>query len=73
MAGTRQLGCLTSIAIGFVGAMLGRWGAERLGVSEIWVLSIGDTDIPVFATLVGAALFVAVLNLISGRNRPQGS
>ncbi len=72
IAGRRELGCLTSIAVGFVGAMLGRWGAEQLGISEIWVLSIGDTDIPVFATIVGAALFIAVLNLVSGRGRSAG-
>jgi uncharacterized membrane protein YeaQ/YmgE (transglycosylase-associated protein family) len=69
IAGRKQLGCLTSIAVGFVGAMLGRWGAQRLEIQDIWTITAGDQDIPVFSTIVGAALFVAVLNLISGRNR----
>lgn len=69
IAGRRELGCLTSIAVGFVGAMLGRWGADELGISDIWVLTIRDTRIPVFATIVGAAVFIAVLNLVSGRGR----
>ena len=69
IAGRKQLGCLTSIAVGFVGAMLGRWGAEQLEIQDIWTITAGDQDIPVFATLVGAALFVAVLNLLSGSGR----
>ena len=69
IAGRKQLGCLTSIAVGLVGAMLGRWGAERLEIQDIWTITIRDQSIPVFSTLVGSALFIAVLNLLSGRPR----
>jgi uncharacterized membrane protein YeaQ/YmgE (transglycosylase-associated protein family) len=72
IAGRRQLGCLTSIAVGFIGAVLGRWGADRLEIEDIWTISLSDQDIPVFSTLVGAAVFIALLNVISGRNRPRG-
>ena len=72
IVGRKQLGCLTSIAVGFIGAMLGRWGAEQLEIQDIWTITISDQNIPVFSTLVGSALFVAVLNLISGKPRlPQ--
>lgn len=69
LAGRKQLGCLTSIAVGLIGAMLGRWGAQQLEIQDIWTLTIRNQDIPVFSTLIGSALFIAVLNLISGRER----
>jgi len=67
IAGKRETGCLVSIALGFIGAMLGRWISQQLELGDIWTLDIRNTEIPVFWTIAGSALFVAVLNLISGR------
>jgi hypothetical protein len=47
--------------------MVGRWISQQLELRDIWVLDIRDTEIPVFWTIAGSALFVALLNLISGR------
>ncbi|MDJ0960276.1 MAG: hypothetical protein QNJ88_06430 [Acidimicrobiia bacterium] len=71
IAGKKETGCLVSIALGFIGAMLGRWISQQLEFSDIWTLTIRDTEIPVFWTIAGSALFVAVLNLLSGRGRPE--
>ena len=68
IAGKKQTGCLVSIALGFIGAMLGRWFSQQLDFRDIWVIDIRNTEIPVFWTIAGSALFVAVLNLISGRS-----
>jgi uncharacterized membrane protein YeaQ/YmgE (transglycosylase-associated protein family) len=67
LAGQKGLGCLTSLALGFVGALLGRWLAEQLDLPLMWTIR----DFPVIWSVIGAALFVAVLNLISGRGRPR--
>jgi uncharacterized membrane protein YeaQ/YmgE (transglycosylase-associated protein family) len=67
LAGRKGLGCLTSLALGFVGALLGRWLAEQLDLPLWWTIR----DFPVIWSVIGAALFVAVLNLISGKGRPS--
>jgi uncharacterized membrane protein YeaQ/YmgE (transglycosylase-associated protein family) len=65
LAGRKGLGCLSSLALGFVGALLGRWIAEQLDLPLWWTIR----DFPVIWSVAGAAIFVAVLNLISGRGR----
>src|SRR5262245_4198708 len=63
-------GCLTSIVLGFIGAVLGAWLARQVGLPELLTVKAGDQSFPVIWSVIGAALFVAVLNLISGRRRP---
>jgi uncharacterized membrane protein YeaQ/YmgE (transglycosylase-associated protein family) len=62
-------GCLVSIALGFVGALLGGWLAARLGLSEPFPITIEGQPFPLIWSIVGAALFVAILSLVSGRRR----
>jgi uncharacterized membrane protein YeaQ/YmgE (transglycosylase-associated protein family) len=62
-------GCLVSIALGFVGALIGGWLAGRLGLPEPFPITIEGQTFPLIWSIVGAALFVAVLSLISGRRR----
>lgn len=69
MVGYSAGGCLVSIALGFVGALLGGWIAGRLGLAEPFPLLIGGQPFPLIWSIVGAALFVALLSLISGRRR----
>jgi uncharacterized membrane protein YeaQ/YmgE (transglycosylase-associated protein family) len=64
-------GCLTSILLGFIGALLGSWLARQAGLPELIDVTIGDKTFPVIWSIIGAALFVAVLTLISGRRRPS--
>ncbi len=60
-------GCITSIALGFVGALLGVWIARAVGLPEVFSLRVGGTRFPIIWSIIGSALFVAVLALISGR------
>jgi len=62
-------GCLVSIALGFVGALLGGWLAGQIGLPEPFPLTIEGRPFPLVWSVVGAALFVALLSLISGRRR----
>lgn len=62
-------GCLVSIALGFVGALLGSWLAAQLGLPEPFPIDIQGQPFPLIWSIIGAALFVAVLSLISGRRR----
>lgn len=62
-------GCLVSIAVGFIGALIGAWLARQLGLAELFPLRIGTTTFPVLWAIIGSALFVAIISLISGRRR----
>ena len=58
-------GCLVSIALGFIGAVLGMWLARKLGLPELFAVQIGTTSFPIVWSIIGSALFVAVISLIS--------
>ena len=58
-------GCLVSIAVGFIGALLGGFLSRKVGLPELIVIR----GFPVVWSIIGGALFVAVLSLISGRRR----
>ena len=64
-------GCLVSIALGFIGALLGTWLARQFDLPMLFTLQVGDEPFPILWSIIGAALFAAVLALISGgRRRP---
>lgn len=60
-------GILVSIALGFIGALLGVWIARAAGLAEMFTLNIGGQPFPIIWSIIGAALFVALLSLITRR------
>jgi uncharacterized membrane protein YeaQ/YmgE (transglycosylase-associated protein family) len=60
-------GCLVSIALGFIGALIGMWLARKLGLPELFSVKIGTTSFPIIWSIIGSALFVAVISLITWR------
>lgn len=60
-------GCLVSIALGFIGALLGTYLAQALGLPELLAIPAGGMKFPIIWSIIGAALFVAVIGLISRR------
>lgn len=71
ISGYSRGGCLVSIALGFIGALVGMWLARTLELPELFAINIGTTRFPVIWSIIGAALFVAVLSLFT-RRRVQG-
>ena len=67
IAGSFPGGFLASIGVGFVGALLGTWVARLMGLPELFAVDIGGTTFPIVWSILGSALFVAVIGLISGR------
>lgn len=67
IAGYSRGGCLVSIALGFVGALLGMWLARMMGLPELFPVRIGTTSFPIIWSIIGAALFVAVVSLLTRR------
>ena len=69
ISGFSRGGCLVSIALGFIGALVGLGLARLLNLPELFVLSFGSTSFPIVWSIIGAALFVAVISLLT-RRRP---
>ena len=70
IAGYSHGGCLVSIVLGFIGALVGTWLARLLALPDLFVVQIGGQGFPIVWSITGAAVFVAVLSLISSR-RPR--
>lgn len=69
VTGFSRGGCLVSIGVGFVGALVGTWIARVLALPEVIVLDVGGSGFPVVWSILGSALFVAVIALLA-RSRP---
>lgn len=69
LGGFGRGGCLVSIALGFIGALLGLWLKKLLDLPEMLPITIGGRPFPVIWSIIGSALFVAILGLISRRRR----
>jgi uncharacterized membrane protein YeaQ/YmgE (transglycosylase-associated protein family) len=67
IAGGSRGGLVVSIALGFIGALVGPWVARALNLSEPLVVRVGGQGFPIVWSIIGAALFVALLHLVSGR------
>lgn len=69
ISGYSRGGCLVSIALGFIGAILGMWLARQLGLPEWLIIPVGGQNFPVVWSIIGSALFVAVISLLTRGRR----
>lgn len=67
LAGYSRGGCLTSIALGFIGALIGTWAVKQFNLPEVYILKIGSTSFPIVWAIIGAAVLVAVFGLMTRR------
>ena len=67
ITGYSRGGCMVSIALGFVGAVIGVWLARALKLPELFAVQIGTTNFPIVWSIIGSALFVAVITLLTRR------
>jgi uncharacterized membrane protein YeaQ/YmgE (transglycosylase-associated protein family) len=67
IAGGTHGGCLVSIALGFIGALLGGWIAHVAKLPELLSINVSGHAFPILWSIIGAALFVAIVHLIGGR------
>jgi uncharacterized membrane protein YeaQ/YmgE (transglycosylase-associated protein family) len=67
IVGYSRGGCLASVAVGFIGALLGAWIARAMNLPEYFELIIGDQPFPIVWSIIGSALFVAIIALLTPR------
>jgi uncharacterized membrane protein YeaQ/YmgE (transglycosylase-associated protein family) len=63
VAGHSRSGLLASIAVGFIGAIIGVWVAEQFGLPEYFSVNVDGERFPIIWSIIGSALFVAALGL----------
>ena len=67
IAGSARGGLIVSIALGFIGTLLGPWVARWLKLPEPFMVTIDRHPFPILWSIIGAALFVAIVHLFSRR------
>jgi len=67
IAGGTRGGLLVSVVVGFIGALFGPWLAHQLRLPELMVVRVDGHSFWILWSIIGAALFVALIHLVSGR------
>jgi uncharacterized membrane protein YeaQ/YmgE (transglycosylase-associated protein family) len=65
MGGGLPGGFFVSVAVGFVGALVGMLLANELRLPELLAVSIDGRPFPILWSILGGALLVAVLNMVT--------
>jgi len=68
IAGGRS-GFILSFILGFIGAILGPWIAKQLHLAEPFFINIGGHRFGILWAIIGAAVLVFIVHLITGRRR----
>ena len=67
ITGFSRGGCLAAVGVGFIGAIIGAWIGRRMGLPEVFALQIGTVRFPIVYSILGSALFVALIALLARR------
>ncbi len=67
IAGYSRGGCLVSIVVGFIGALLGSWMSAQAGLPELFNIEVGGNTFPVIWSIIGSVVFVVVVGLLTKR------
>lgn len=67
VAGQGRGGILVAIILGFIGALLGTWLAQAMGLPELLPVNVGGQRFPIIWSIIGSAIFVSILSLFQRR------
>jgi uncharacterized membrane protein YeaQ/YmgE (transglycosylase-associated protein family) len=56
-------GFLASVAIGFLGALIGTWLAPRVGLPAVLAVRVGGYTIEILWAIIGAIILLLILSL----------
>ena len=74
LAGYDLGGCFVSIIVGFIGAFIGLWVADKMGLPRLFEIDIDGKPFPIIWAIIGSAIFTLIMALlrrafVGGRNR----
>ena len=64
IAGYNVGGCLVSIVVGFIGAYIGLWIADKMDLPGFFEVSIDGKPYPIVWAIIGSALFTFIIALL---------
>jgi uncharacterized membrane protein YeaQ/YmgE (transglycosylase-associated protein family) len=67
IAGGSRGGLAVSVALGFLGALVGSTIAHSMRLAEVWRITVDGHSFPILWAIIGAAVVVALVHLLSGR------
>jgi uncharacterized membrane protein YeaQ/YmgE (transglycosylase-associated protein family) len=67
ISGNIRGGLLVSIALGFIGALIGMWLARAAHLPELFDLQVGSVHFPIVWSIIGATIFVAIIGVFGRR------
>lgn len=70
IAGYSLGGCFVSIVVGFIGALIGKWIAAKMGLAFILPVEIDGETFPIIWSILGAAIFSVAIGLITRGRKP---
>ena len=62
-------GCLVSIVVGYIGALIGLWLARQFGLPILIPIRVGGETFPFIWSILGSAILTIILGLITRRRR----
>ncbi|WP_069131682.1 GlsB/YeaQ/YmgE family stress response membrane protein [Rhodohalobacter halophilus] len=65
IAGYSRGGCVVSIVVGFIGALLGSWMSEQIGLPELFNVNIAGSSFPIIWSIIGSVVFVVIVGLLT--------
>ena len=65
LSGFSRGGCIISIVVGFIGAMIGSWLSREMQLPDPFILHIRGNSYNLLWTIIGAVIFTAVISLIT--------
>ena len=65
LSGFSRGGCIISIVVGFVGAMIGSWLSREMQLPDPFILHIRGNSYNLLWTIIGAVIFTAIISLIT--------
>jgi len=67
IVGYSRGGCLTTIAVGLIGGLIGLWIARTLSLPDFIGFEIGGQTFPFVWAILGSAIFVAIISALTRR------
>jgi uncharacterized membrane protein YeaQ/YmgE (transglycosylase-associated protein family) len=67
IAGVSKGGCVVSIVVGFIGALIGTWIANKLSLPDLLVVHLGTENFPIIWSIIGAAIFTGIISFLTSK------
>ena len=65
LSGFSRGGCIISIIVGFIGAMIGSWLSRELALPDPFIIEISGNSFNILWTIIGAVIFTVILSLLT--------